>query len=93
MTKFYSVKNRQDLLEAAIASTPFLYRWLGISVPLSRLDRELGASRDWKNLRDSLRPTDKIWPFHFNKNTLAMRKGFLIVRDRKPFEAIVTELS
>jgi len=85
--------SERDLLAAAFRTAELRYRILGMSLKISKMDDQCNGQDGWKEFRETLAPNDKIWPFHFNKNTLSMRKGFLIVRDGKPLKALVTELS
>ena len=88
---YFTLRSEVDLLSAAYQSVPWLYRTLGISLPSIFVRRELrNAFRDFKN---KLKPRERVWPFHFNQCSLAMRKGFLVVKNGKPIRAWVTELS
>jgi hypothetical protein len=36
-----------------------------------------------------LEPGDLIWPFEFNRMTMAYRKGYVVIRNQKPIDVIV----
>jgi hypothetical protein len=63
--------------------------------PLSvaQIDAEIGASEQWKALKQSLKPGDELWPFEFNRYSLSYRKGVVVMRGGEPVAGIVTALS
>lgn len=87
----FKLESEEDLLNAAFASAPKMLRWLRISLPSFLVRRKL--EQDYHKFAQRLEPGDRVLPFHFNKWTLAMRKGFLIVRDGKPHDVWITEMS
>jgi hypothetical protein len=92
-TQYVAIRSSQDLLDAAFLSIPLVYRLLPVSKRFSVLNSQLGNHPDWIAWRKVRQPTDRIAPFKFNMNTLAMRRGFVIIRDNKAYQAIVTALS
>ena len=91
--KYYKMSNLDDLMQAAFRSAPWHFRLLGLSLPSATVEAQCAGIPEWEELKTELKPDDKLWPFHFNRNTLAMRKGFLVVRHGKPHGVVVTELS
>ena len=83
----------QEFWRVAARSIP-LWTWLlGRSVTPEQVEVELGASPEWQQLKKHLQAGDRIWPFEFNRKTLAYRKGFVVMRAGKPIGGVVTVLS
>jgi hypothetical protein len=91
---YFVVRTEQDLLCAAFRSAPWYFRWFRLSrsretirliLENPRLSDELALSE--------LKRGAKVWPFVFNEYTLAMRRGYVLVRDGKARAAILTEVS
>jgi hypothetical protein len=90
----YSViKTKEELLVEAAKSVPFLYRLLNFSVSINHLEERLQGRSEWEEWKRTRRHGDRIWPFCINRDTLAMRRGFIIMRDKSPYRVILTEVS
>lgn len=87
------VKTKEDLLVEAARHAPLVYRMLNLSLSMSRLEARLHGSSEWEEWKRTRRQGDRIWPFVFNRDTLAMRKGYVIMRGRAPHRVILTEVS
>ncbi|WP_265592621.1 hypothetical protein [Verrucomicrobium sp. BvORR034] len=87
---YFALRSADDLLQAAYQSTPALCRYWHLHVP-----------RWWIRIKHPelspaiarLSPRDRLWPFVFNRSTLSMRRGYVVVRDGHPIDAIITEMS
>jgi hypothetical protein len=77
----------------AMRHAPISYRWLGSSVSLDEIDAELRTSSEWSAVRKRYQHGDRIWPFIINPDTMAMRLGYVIVRNGKPVAGIITIVS
>lgn len=84
---------REQLWTEAMRSAPIAFRWFGHSVSLEELDLEFNHFDPWTEVKDQYQIGDKIWPFAFNVHTLAMRAGFVLVRNRRHVTGLVTVLS
>ncbi len=82
-----------ELWREAMRHVPLSCRWFGRSVAVSELDAQFGDWLEWRSARKLVREGDRIWPFLINPWTMAMRKGYVIVRDGKPIGGVLTELS
>lgn len=91
MHPYYTVETDEDLLGAAYDSAPWIFKALRISLPAFLVRREL--RKYYQDYKAKLDPEERIWPFHFNQMSLAMRRGFVVVRDGKPDRVWVTEMS
>jgi hypothetical protein len=87
----YTLKTEADLLKAAYESTPWILRALRISLPAFLVRQDL--REQYQDFKSKLERRARIWPFHFNQGTLAMRKGFLVVTDGQPDRVWITEMS
>jgi hypothetical protein len=88
---YHPLRSEADLLEAAYASTPWVLRTLGVSLPALLVPRSL--REQYRHFVAQLNPGELVWPFHFNECSLAYRKGYLVVRNGEPVRAWVIELS
>ena len=88
---YISVSCEDDLLRAAYASSPWILRLLQISLPRFLVPREL--RQQYRDFVARLTPGELVLPFQFNQMSLAMRKGFVVVKDRRPLRVWITELS
>lgn len=87
---YFALHTKDDLLNAAFQTAPAVFRLLHLSVP-----------RWWVRSRypvpsSSLAALDRgasLWPFTFNRFSSAMRTGFLVVRDGRPVDVLLTALS
>lgn len=61
----------------------------GSPVSVAELDRQLGKSKEWLVLRSQIQPHDKLFPFAINVDTLAMRLGYVVLRNGKPIGGVV----
>src|SRR4051812_33784503 len=70
-------KNEEEFWRVAALSAPFRYRFLRKSLTAEQVDAEFSHRHfpPWLELKQIVRPTDLIWPFEFNQNTLSYRKG------------------
>jgi hypothetical protein len=83
----------EDLWAAAATRIPLSYKWLRRSVSVDSMDAEFGGFPEWVELRERVLPSDRICPFINNPDSLAMRQGFVVIRDGKPIGGIVTFVS
>lgn len=74
---------------AAMRNAPISFRWFGRSISPSDLDLRFPDFDQWVKARKEFKEGDKIWPFVINPNTMAMRVGFVIVRNCEPITGIV----
>ena len=72
---------------------PASYRWLGRTIRVDKIDAELGEMPDWLVARKQYQAGDKIWPFTINPGTLAMRQGYIIVRNGRFVAGVVVTVS
>lgn len=77
----------------AMRHSPVSFRWFGRSLNPDDLAEELSGREQWRIAMEQYQAGDKIWPFIINPNTLAMRLGYIIVRDGKPVTGVVTLVS
>ncbi len=82
--------SESQLWESAARRTPFSYRWLGRSLTVADVDAEHAAYPAWQVLHASIRLWDRICPFVINPNSMAMRKGYVVIRDGVPIGGTVT---
>jgi hypothetical protein len=82
--------DEQQLWRAAMRHAPVSFRWFGRSLSPDDLDAELDDSGRWETAKQAYQPGDKIWPFVINPDTMAMRLGYVIVRNRQPVTGVVT---
>lgn len=86
-------KTDEEFWRAAARSAGVRYRFFKWSLTIEQIDAEIALNPDWMELKKTLKPGDLIWPFEFNQNTLAYRKGFVVIRNRTPIGGIVTLVS
>lgn len=67
--------------------------WFSSPLSVEEIDELLGDWPKWLELKDSLKTGDRILPFAFNVGTMAMRQGYVVVRDGRPVGGVVTLLS
>lgn len=87
----------EEFLLAAYRNTPLAARWFRHSIDLDELDTRHGpkpgcrSSGDerWQQFRSQIRHGDEVYPFAINPDTLAMRLGYVVVRNSAPVAAIV----
>ncbi len=86
-----------DFWEQAVREGLPWFRFLRRSIPPEQLDREFVGTRleaDWLDLKSQMRPGDEFWPFEFHlRRFLGMRKGYVLLRQRRPVAGIVTVVS
>lgn len=87
------VQTKDDLLAEAAKHAPLVYRILNLSLSMSRLEARLHGLSEWEEWKRTRQQGDRIWPFIFNRDTLAMRRGYVIMRGGAPHEVILTEVS
>lgn len=85
--------HEMGLEQAAYVTAPMWFRLLGLSLPRWYVNWKLDKNSEWEPLKTELRGRDKIWPFCFGTLTLAMREGYVVIRNGKPYKVIVTRLS
>ena len=78
------------LWREAARHVPFKFRWLGRSLDIATVDTQVAGMADWQDLRACLEPRDRICPFTINRNTLAMRQGFVVIRNGMAIGGVVT---
>jgi len=83
----------QQLWRAAMRHAPITFRWFGRSLTPNDLESELDGNEQWAIVKQQYESGDRIWPFVINPDTLAMRLGYVIVRNRKPVTGVVTVVS
>ena len=88
-----AIETRADLLAAAYASAPFFFRWFGLSLARAQFRIDSPTTDEAHRLNKELNLGAKVWPFSFNECSLAMRQGYLLVRDGQPQEVIITCVS
>lgn len=93
MAHIFPLSTQADLEHAALASVPLVYRLFRVSLSLAATDRKLRGRAEWEALKSGLKAGDRLWPFEFNRNTSAMRKGLVLMRQGKLHSVLVTELS
>jgi hypothetical protein len=73
------------------------FRFLRRPFSCEKIDRELFGGRlekDWERLKEQMQPGDEIWPFELNvRSYLGLRRGYAVVRGKKPVGGIVIEVS
>ena len=90
----YSTRTPQELLDAAFHSAPWYFRWLPISLSASEIEAFIDRSSSSHDVaKAELKEGAKVWPFVVNENTLAMRKGYVLVRGGRPRAVVLTEIS
>jgi hypothetical protein len=87
------IEDEQQLWYEAMRHVPISYRWFGRTIDVERIDAALGEMPEWLTARKELQAGDKIWPFSINPGTLAMRQGYVIVRDGRFMSGVVTVVS
>jgi hypothetical protein len=85
--------SEQELWQAAARHAPFTYRWFRRTLSIQELDEKHAGWNAWDECRRKLQPGDLIWPFCFNRNTSAMRSGFVVIRAGRPVTGVVTIVS
>lgn len=91
---YYRVTSEPELLAAAYRAAPRAFRWLGLSLRRARFQALAGRSRGIIGRTcEELERGAKVWPFVFNENSLALRKGYVLVRAGAARAAILTEVS
>lgn len=88
---YHVLRNEEDLLRAAYESAPWILKVLRVSLPSWLVHRDLRNS--YRQFLKELQPGDYVCPFHFNRYSLAMRQGFLIIRSGQPLRVWITALS
>jgi hypothetical protein len=87
---------KEQLCREATRNAPPSYQWFGRSLKHDIVDRELSTGclrQEWSEVKKTLEPGDKIWPFAINPWTRSMRAGFVIVRRGKGIATILTLVS
>jgi len=87
------IGGEEQLWREAMRHAPLSYRLFGRTLSVIEIDKELGGSAPWHELKAKMRPGDKVWPFLINPWTLAMRAGYVVVRRRRPVSGVVVVLS
>jgi len=82
-----------EFLKVAASHAPIMYRWFGKTLAVDDLGAIVGTDSKWRRIRTQLQPGDRIWPFTINPNTMALREGFVVIRDGQPIEALLTRWS
>lgn len=78
--------------QIAARHVPFSYRWFPRSLSLSDVDAKL-SSGEWEELKSQIKGGDKICRFGINPDSMAMRRGYVVIRRRKPIGGIIVEVS
>ncbi len=92
---FISPEEKAEFLNQAMKGLP-RFRFFRRSVSIAQMDAIFlnpWGSEEWLRVKALLKPGDRIWPFIINQRTLAMRKGYLVVRRGKPIEVLTTAVS
>jgi hypothetical protein len=61
----------------------------GSSLSTGEVDRILESLQEWASLRSQILPSDRIYPFAINLDTMAMRLGYVVLRNGKPIGGVV----
>ena len=73
------------------------FRFLRRPVRPEQLDQVFIGTRleaEWLHLKSQIQLGDELWPFQFNvRPVLGMRKGYVLLRQRKPVDGILTIVS
>ncbi len=77
----------------AVHCVPFKFRFFGRTLTIEELEPELANNRQWYEAKQLYRSGDRIWPFVVNFDTLGMRLGYIVVRNRKPIAGVITQIS
>ncbi len=88
---YFHLRTQEDLLAAAYRSAPLMLRLFRISLPAFLVRKE--HREPYRDFKSKLGPGEIAWPFCFNQNSLAMRRGFLVVKCGKPDRVWVTTMS
>jgi len=86
-------KSDAESWEVAAKRIPFSYRWFGRSLTVAEVDAELSQWDKWKALKAQLESGDRICPFTINPYSMAMRRGYVVIRGREPIGGVVVEMS
>jgi hypothetical protein len=86
---YVSWSNEEEFLRAAARNAPWRYRLFRWSIPIEQLDARHPGFDQWLAVKSILEPGDLIWPFEFNRMTMAYRKGYVVIRNQKPIDVIV----
>jgi hypothetical protein len=81
------------LSREAIRHAPMSYRWFGRSLTVAQIDSAYQERSEWRSIKLKIKPNDRIWPFVINPWTMAMRAGYVIVRDGKAVAVLGTTSS
>jgi len=87
---------KEQLCREATRHAPPSYQWFGQSLKHDIVGRELSTGclrQEWSEVKNTLEPGDKIWPFVINPWTMSMRAGVVTVRRRKGIAAIVSSVN
>ena len=85
--------NEDELWRIAAQNVPLRYRLWRQSLSIEQVEQmepDVVHNAEWAKLKQNLCEEDKIWPFEFNRNTLAYRKGFVIIRKGKPISGLIS---
>lgn len=61
----------------------------GSPISTGEVDKILESWQEWVLLRTHILPSDRIYPFAINLDTMAMRLGYVVLRNGKPIGGIV----
>lgn len=81
------------LAREAMRHAPISYRWFGRSLTVAQIDSAYQEWSEWRVIKLKIQPNDRVWPFVINPWTMAMRAGYVIVRDGKAFAVLGTTCS
>jgi len=91
--RYIAIGSEEELKSAAAKHAPLAFRALNLSMPIALVERRLRASKEWESWKKDRRSGDRVWPFMVNRGSMAMRRGFVIVRAGVPLQVILTEVS
>ena len=77
----------------AVKGVPFTFRFFGRNLTIEELEPELANNNQWQEAKQLYRAGDRIWPFVINPDTLGMRLGYIVVRNRNPITGVITLVS
>lgn len=63
------------------------------ALTLSEVDEALRGRSEWTVLKAQIQAGDKVFPFAINVDTLAMRLGYVVLRQDKPLGGVVAAMS
>jgi len=82
-----------EFWQIASKHIPFSYRLFRRSLSVAKIDEKLSNWNEWIELKSRLEIGDRICPFEINPKTMAMRRGYVVMRGNKPIGGVVVGVS